>query len=196
VNDLFAADDGATAIDEDERAALIPQHVTLKRELNEYEQRGIAEAETWLLSRRHNLLTERLIRQLHKQMFRAVWRWAGDFRKTEKNIGVDPVQIPIQLKLLLDDAKYWIAQRSFSAEEIAIRFHHRLVRIHPFANGNGRHARLMTDALVIQLGGRRFTWGRTNLIAKGAGRDRYIAALKAADQDPDNMAPLLEFARS
>jgi Fic-DOC domain mobile mystery protein B len=196
MSELFAADGAATPISADEKAGLIPKHITLQSELNEYEARGIIEAETWLLSRRRNLLEEKLIRQLHKLMFRGVWAWAGDFRKTGKNIGVDAAQIRIQLRQLLDDTKYWLEQRTFSPDEVAIRFHHRLVWIHPFVNGNGRHARLMADALSIQLGENRFTWGRANLMVKGDDRDRYVAALKAADRDPNDVALLLTFARS
>lgn len=172
-----------------------PPRSTRARE-PEYEQRGIAEAETWLLSRRHNLLAERFVRQLHRRMFRAVWNWAGDFRRTEKNIGIDPARIPVQLTLLLDDTRYRIERATFGADEISTRFHHRLVFIHPFPNGNGRHARLMSDALVMQLGGQRFAWGRTNPVVKGEGRDRYLAALKKADEDPNDVGPLLAFARS
>lgn len=196
VNELFASDDAATPISEDEKAGLIPKHITLQGELNEYEARGITEADTWLLSRRHNLLEEKFVRQLHKRMFRTVWAWAGSFRKTGKNIGIDAAQIPAQITLLLDDTRYWIEHATFSPDEICIRFHHRLVLIHPFANGNGRHARLMTDALIMHLGGKRFTWGGAYLTAQGQDRERYVAALKAADTDPNDVAPLVTFARS
>src|SRR6266850_5594802 len=108
MSDLFAADDAATPISEDEKAGLIPTHITLQSELNQYEARGVAEADAWLNSRRHSLPEEKLIRQLHRRMFRATWRWAGDFRKTGKNIGIDAIHISVQLKQLLDDVRYWV----------------------------------------------------------------------------------------
>jgi Fic-DOC domain mobile mystery protein B len=196
VNDLFTNDDAATPISEDEKAGLIPQHITLQVELNEYEARGIAEADAWLRRRRHNLLEQKFVRALHKRMFRTVWTWAGSYRTTGKNIGIDAALIPAHIKLLLDDTKYWIEHATFSPDEICIRFHHRLVLVHPFANGNGRHARLMTDALIVQLGRPRFTWGGAHLTAKGDDRDAYVAALKAADRDPNDIGSLLSFARS
>ncbi|MGH9895367.1 MAG: mobile mystery protein B, partial [bacterium] len=123
-----------------------------------------------------------------------VWRWAGQFRTTDRNIGVEPWNIRPQLRVLLDDARYWVEHDTYSPDEIAVRFHHRLVWIHPFPNGNGRHARLMADLFAEQHGRPRFTWGSSNLAAQGAVRQQYIAALQQADQQ--NVEPLLQFARS
>jgi Fic-DOC domain mobile mystery protein B len=123
-----------------------------------------------------------------------VWRWAGRFRTSERNIGIDHWQTPMELRMLLDDAKLWIEKKVFPPDEIAARFHHRLVQIHPFANGNGRHARLMADLLVTQLGSKRFTWGSGSLGPPGELRQRYIAALRAADNH--DTGPLLAFARA
>jgi len=123
-----------------------------------------------------------------------VWQWAGKFRTTERNIGIRFYEIPMALQQLLGDAKVWIEHQSYGHDEIAIRFHHRLVQIHPFPNGNGRHSRLMADLLMIQLGGDRFSWGSTNLQSVSEVRRRYIAALQAADNF--DLRPLLEFARS
>ena len=131
---------------------------------------------------------------LHRRMFGDVWRWAGKFRTSEHNLGIPFYEIPVALRQLLDDVKTWIEYKSYPPDEIAARLHHRLVQIHPFPNGNGRHSRLMADLLVMSLGGERFSWGSANLQAIGDLRGRYIAALKAADNH--DIGPLLAFARS
>jgi len=123
-----------------------------------------------------------------------VWRWAGKFRTSERNLGIAYYEIPAALRLLLDDTRAWIEYKSYAPDEIAVQFHHRLVQIHPFPNGNGRHARLMADLLVMSLGGERFSWGSANLQDAGAVRERYIAALRTADGH--DIGPLLEFSRS
>jgi Fic-DOC domain mobile mystery protein B len=127
-------------------------------------------------------------------MLGEVWRWAGKFRVSERNLGIAFYEIPVALRQLLDDTKAWIEYRTYPPDEIAVRFHHRLVQIHAFPNGNGRHARLMTDLLVMGLGGERFSWGSANLQDADAVRQRYIAALEAADNH--DITPLLAFARS
>lgn len=146
------------------------------------------------MRRRRNLLTENGIKDLHRHMLGDVWRWAGRFRTSERNLGINHWEIPVALRVLLDDAKTWIEAKAYPPDEIAVRFHHRLTQIHPIANGNGRHARLIADLLVMQLGGERFSWGRANLRDAGDLRTRYIAALQAADGY--DIAPLVEFARS
>jgi Fic-DOC domain mobile mystery protein B len=193
-NDLFEEPDDATPLTPDEKKGLIPSDITYRRELNRAEQENIARAEDWALSRRRELLTEKFIKDLHRRMFGDVWRWAGNFRTTERNIGITFYQIPVALRDLLADAKAWIEHSAYAADEIAIRFHHRLVQIQPFPNGNGRHSRLMADLLIMQLGGERFTWGSANLQDAGEVRKRYIAALKAADNH--DLGPLLAFSRS
>jgi Fic-DOC domain mobile mystery protein B len=196
MSDLFEADDANTPLTADEKNGLIPTHITLRRELNEVEHAGILAAYTWAFSRRRNVLDEKLLRRLHKEMFRHVWKWAGEYSKeTGRNIGTDGYKIASELHQLLDDVKYWIEHKTYPPDEIAIRFHHRLVLIHSFPNGNGRHARLATDLLVEQLGRPRFTWGGENIAAVGSEiRKRYVAALRAADRHDIN--PLLVFARS
>ena len=195
MNDLLDADDAATPLAPDERKGLIPTHIALRSELNEAEQRGVLAAEQWAFSRRRKtILDERFLHTLHRRMFQDVWRWAGKYRTTPRNIGVEPWRIAAEVKTLLDDAKCWIDQGSYGADEIAVRFHHRLVWIHPFPNGNGRHARLAADLLITTLGGTRFTWGRNSLVASGETRKRYVAALRAADNH--DIDPLLAFARS
>lgn len=185
---------GTTPLDADELASLIPGHLTTQGELNEWEQLNIVEGDKWARKQRKEILTENFLRQLHQQMFGETWRWAGNFRKSDKNIGVDWLNIGVELKKLLGDARYQIEHGSFPADEIAIRFHHRLVAIHPFPNGNGRHARMMADLLVERLGKPRFSWGRRNLVDSNNTRQHYITALQAADAR--DIAPLLAFARS
>lgn len=185
---------GATPLDGDELASLIPSHITTQGELNEWEQLNIIQGESWTKKQHKKILTEAFLRHLHKRMFGETWKWAGEFRKSDKNIGVDWFNIGIELKKLLDDVHYQIEHDSFLADEIAVRFHHRLVLIHPFPNGNGRHARLMADLFVEHLGQPRFTWGSRSLVDASATRQAYIAALQAADVR--DIAPLLTFARS
>lgn len=187
-------DDASTPLTPEERAALIPSYITQRRELNEAEQIGIGDADRWAFSRRRDVLSEEFLLQLHKRMFRGVWRWAGQFRTTPRNIGVEAWQVGPMLRALLDDVRYWIEHQTFAPDEIAVRFHHRLVFIHPFPNGNGRHSRLAADLLIRQLGDERFTWGRGNLVAIEDLRRRYVDALRAADGEI--IGPLLEFARS
>ena len=185
---------GATPLDADERASLIPGHITNQRELNEWEQLNILQGEAWAGKQRKEILSEAFVRQLHKQMFGDTWRWAGQFRKSDKNIGVDWLKISVELRKLLGDVAAQIEHTSYPPDEVAARFHHRLVAIHPFPNGNGRHARLMADLLAERLGQSRFTWGSRSLVDASATRQAYITALQAADTR--NYTPLLVFARS
>lgn len=185
---------GATPLDADERASLIPGHITTQRELNEWEQLNILQGEAWAGKQRKEILSEGFVRNLHKQMFGDTWRWAGQFRKSDKNIGVDWLKISVELRKLLDDVAVQIEHTSYPPDEVAARFHHRLVAIHPFPNGNGRHARLMADLLAERLGQSRFTWGSRSLVDASATRQAYITALQAADAR--NYTPLLVFARS
>jgi Fic-DOC domain mobile mystery protein B len=194
IDPLLEQDDASTPLTPDEREGLIPSYITLRRELNEAEQANILEAEGWAFARKRNVLDENFLTNLHKRMFGRVWRWAGQFRRTERNIGIDPYRIQTDLRQLLDDCRYWIEHATYEPDEIAARFHHKLVFIHPFPNGNGRHARLATDLLLVKLGRPRFSWGQVNLIDPGETRQRYVAALRAADNH--DIGPLLEFVRS
>ncbi|MBV5271190.1 MAG: mobile mystery protein B [Afipia sp.] len=191
---LLEEDDASTPLTAEEREGLIPSYVTLRRELNEAEQANILEAEEWAFARKRKVLDERFLTDLHKRMFGRVWRWAGKFRHTERNVGVAPYRIATDLRQLLDDSRYWIEHTTYPPDELCARFHHRLVAIHPFPNGNGRHARLATDLLLVALGQPRFSWGRTNLVNPGETRQAYVAALRAADGR--DIRPLLEFVRS
>jgi Fic-DOC domain mobile mystery protein B len=149
---MFDYPEGATPIDEDEKEGLLIRSIGTREELNAWEQRNITDAYSWLdRTRRKDYLSAEFIRTLHEKMFGKVWAWAGDYRRTDKNIGVDWSQIPIHLRQLLDDVRYWIDNETYPSDEIAIRFHHRLVFIHLFPNGNGRHARVMTDVLLEEI---------------------------------------------
>ena len=191
---LDEQDDAATPLTEEEREQLIPSYITLRSELNEAEQANILEAEEWAFARKRDVLDERFLKTLHKRMFGRVWRWAGQFRQSERNIGVDAYRISTDLRQLIDDCRYWIENGTFDPDEIATRFHHRLVSIHPFPNGNGRHARLAADLLLTALGRPRFSWGRVNLVDPGETRQAYVAALRAADNH--DYGPLLDFVRT
>lgn len=182
----------ATPIDPDEAAGLIPAHLTLQRELNEYEEANILEATEWLFARRRgDPLDPGFIHAVHARMFNQTWKWAGEARRSDKNIGVPWNQIALHLHQMLGDVRYQIEKKVYAPHEISGRYHHRLVAIHVFPNGNGRHARLMADLLLTDLAGQRFEWGRESLIAASEVRARYIAALRAADSG--DCGPLLAF---
>lgn len=191
----FAYPPGATPLDPDEAMRLVPRHISTQGQLNEWEHQNILEGQEWAFSRRReNLLTIEFMQSLHKRMFGNTWQWAGVPRTTEKNIGVAPEFISVRLQELCDDVASQLEYRSFPIREIAARFHHRLVHIHPFPNGNGRFARVMTDLLLVENDERPFTWGEDDLVAAGEVRDRYIAALREADAR--NYQPLFEFVRT
>jgi Fic-DOC domain mobile mystery protein B len=194
--DLFRSHLGDTPLSAEETQGLIPSLAT-QRELNEFEYENIVSAQDWAFHPRRlaqeEMLNASYLLDLHERMFNATWRWAGKFRRTEKNIGVEPRRIGSDLATLLGDVHYWIDHRVHSADEIALRFHHRLVFIHPFANGNGRHARLAADLLALKLGRPRFPWG-ANTGAPAAIRQGYLEALRQADQQ--DYAALFRFGRS
>lgn len=194
----FKYEPGQTPLDEDEKEGLLIKSITTHGQLNEAEQLNIEEAVTWTLRKKFgtaDILSEEFLCRLHKQMYGGVWRWAGQFRRSNKNIGVDKFQIGIELKKLLDDANYWIQNKTFNEDEMAVRFKHRIVSVHCFPNGNGRHSRLMADVIVSQGFGKPvFTWGRANLVNSGIARQAYLQALKAADSG--DFTSLLRFSRS
>ncbi len=191
---LVEEDDASTPLTDEEREQLIPSYISLRHELNEAEQANILDAQEWAFARQRKILNERFLIDLHKRMFGRVWRWAGKFRHSAKNIGVDAYRIPQDLRQLLDDCNYWIENKTYEPDEVATRFHHRLVLIHAFPNGNGRHARLIADLLLDSLGCPHFTWGRVNLVNSSETRQAYISALRAADKHDINL--LLKFVRS
>jgi Fic-DOC domain mobile mystery protein B len=188
--------DPNTPLSPEELADLIPSLAT-KEELNEWERENILRAREWAISDRTSAAdvpTDSYVRKLHKRMFDQTWKWAGQYRRTEKNIGIPVYQIREQLVALLGDVHYWIEHHTFPSDEIAVRFHHRLVVIHPFPNGNGRHARLIADILAMKLRRPAFTWGAADLVKPGEARAQYLNAIRAADQG--DIQPLIQFARS
>ena len=186
---------GATPLDPDEAEGPIPTHITTREELNRLEQENIVEAMQWLnTSRPRSILDEAFIRKLHRQMFGRVWKWAGKFRTSDKNIGVSKAHIGVELHKMCEDTKTRIEHKSYPPDEIAWRFHHRLVSIHPFPNGNGRHARLITDMLLERLLQQSpFTWGGMRGVPQGEVRAAYLDALRAADKG--DYGKLAEFVR-
>ncbi len=192
---LAEGDAAATPLTPVERDGLIPTYITNRAELNEAEQLNILEADTWAFSRKRDVLDRGFLVTLHKHMLGKVWRWAGTFsREANRRIGVDHWLIEPELHQLLDDVRYWIDNQTFPPDEIAVRFHHRMVVVHPFPNGNGRHARLAADLIAVRLRQERFTWGRANLLEAADARRTYVAALRAADAH--DITPLLAFART
>jgi Fic-DOC domain mobile mystery protein B len=196
LTDLYEYPNGATPLDPDEIEGLIPTHIVNREQLNLQEQENILAAQLWLASARMSKINiEADLRKLHKNMFGKVWRWAGTFRLTGKNIGVEAYQIVVELKNLCDDVDAWIENKSYPADELAARFHHKLVKIHAFPNGNGRHARLATDVLLTkQLGKKAFTWGSASIEKEGEICIKYIEALRRADKE--DYRALFEFVRS
>jgi Fic-DOC domain mobile mystery protein B len=188
--------DGQTPLDPDEKAGLIPTHLTTMDELNDWEQENILRAVLWVKrARSPDVLTEGFCRTLHAKMFDQTWAWAGTFRSSDKNIGSDWTQIGMKLSQLFGNTRWWVDNATFGPDEIAARFHRDLVWIHPFPNGNGRHARMMADALLRSMGQRPFSWGNAgSLVTVSEARTRYLSALRAADHG--DYPPLLAFVRS
>lgn len=187
---------GATPLDPGEMEGLRLPHITSRQELDRWEQENIAEAEEWaFLKRRGEILSEAFLLVLHKRMFGKVWTWGGKYRNTEKNIGGPHWDVPVRVKNLCEDGKMWMKDSVYPEDEAATRIHHRLVSIHPFPNGNGRHARLVSDLLLVHALERpRFTWGSSGSNGTGDVRQIYLEALRAADRR--DFGPLLSFVRS
>ena len=173
---------GTTPLDPDESEGLLPRHITTRGELDEWENQNILQAAQWLAGRRRtDLLTDHFVRELHRRMFDETWAWAGAYRRSDKNIGLHWPEIPPAVRNLCEDATTWFAKSVFPTRQAAARLHHRFVAIHCFPNGNGRHARLYTDAVLDSMEQVPFEWGRSDLHARGSARDAYLAALRAAD---------------
>jgi Fic-DOC domain mobile mystery protein B len=189
---------GQTPLDEDEKEGLLIPTIATREELDEFEQQNIEQAIQWLLGRSlkaERVLDIKFICNLHKRMFDNVWAWAGEFRKTNKNLGIDHWEIPMALKSLCDDALFWVENGSYPPEEIAVRFKHRIVSIHCFPNGNGRHSRLMGDVIIEKIFGQPlFSWGASDIIKDGGARTSYLKALREANKN--SYESLLKFAQS
>ncbi len=191
---IFAEPEGATPLDPNETQGLKFGHITTRGELDELEQANIEQGLAWVSRRRSgDVFDDSFIRTLHKRLFGDVWAWAGTYRLTEKNIGIEPFQITMHLRMLLDDARYWSANRTYQPLEAAARFHHRMVQIHPFPNGNGRHARIAADIMLEEIYHHpAVAWASGfDLQADNARRTAYIAALRKADAA--DFVPLLAF---
>lgn len=190
--------DGQTPLNEEEKDGLRIPSITTRDELDEFEQLNIEKAIQWTIGKKlktEQLFSEKFIKELHKRMYGEVWKWAGTFRTSEKNIGIKSYLIAIELKQLLDYAIFWKENNTYNSEELAIRFKHRLVSIHCFANGNGRHSRLMADLIMVKLyNGEFFSWGSTNLVKATETRSNYIQAVRKADNN--DIEPLISFAKS
>jgi Fic-DOC domain mobile mystery protein B len=191
-------DDGQTPLSEEEKDGLLIKIITTHGELDEHEQLNIEKAMEWTLKTRFKkdqILSQEFIKMLHKKMLGDVWSWAGKFRQSEKNIGVKWITIGVELQSLLDDTTYWIAHDSFSPEEIAIRFKHRLVNIHCFPNGNGRHSRIMADIIMESIFRLEpFSWNNSNMVKPDETRKNYITAIREGNQG--NIQPLIDFAKN
>ena len=189
---------GQTPLDEDEKEGLLIKSISTRNDLDEFEQLNIEKAVEWTLGKNlsvEKILNVEFIKDLHKKMFGDVWKWAGEYRKTNKNIGVDKFDIPVNLKNLIDDTNLWVKDKVFDEDQIAVRFSHRIVKIHLFPNGNGRHSRLIADILIGRgFEMKEFTWGQSNLTEKGNAREKYLSALRLADAN--NYTDLIKFARS
>ncbi len=191
----FNYPEGATPLTYDEIFNLIPNHITTQSELDEFEQFNILKAEQWAFNiRRKKVLTLEFAKKLHYKMFDCTWKWAGNFRQRQTNIGCSSNEIPIRLKMLFDDIELQIAINSYPIREIGVRFHHRLVYIHPFPNGNGRFSRMFADLLMYLNDESRFRWGRGDLIRESDMRKRYLEALREADKG--NYEKLISFVDS
>jgi Fic-DOC domain mobile mystery protein B len=190
--------EGQPPLTPEELDELRVKSISARGELDELEQQNIEKAQEWVLGRNlsaDRILSAEFVFELHERMFGDVWSWAGQQRRTNKNIGVDWTLIRTELRSLIDGTKYWIAHHTYPEDEIAIRFKHTLVSIHCFPNGNGRHSRLMADVIVDKIFDRPlFTWGRGNITQQGLTRSQYLAALRSADQA--TVVDLIAFARS
>lgn len=190
--------EGQTPLDEDEKEGLKIKTITTQGDLDEFEQLNIEKAVEWTIHanlKPNKILTEKFVKDLHKRMYGDVWKWAGEFRRTEKNIGIPWIQIGVELKNLLDDTKYWIDKNTYSPEEIAVRFKHRIVSIHCFPNGNGRHSRMIADIIMESIFKKEiFTWHQSNMVKADETRKEYMKSLKEAENG--NINPLIEFAKN
>ncbi len=194
MTDLFTEPRGGTPLEPEEREGLLPTWVITRDDLNAAEAENIVAGAAWARRHRGEILTDDFVRALHRRMFEDVWAWAGTYRQSARNIGVEWYQISVEIHALLGDTRYWCENQIYAPDEIAVRLHHRIVLIHPFPNGNGRHSRLIADTLAVRLGLLPFSWGRADLVEAGEVRDRYLSALRDADRC--DLEPLLEFAQS
>ena len=191
MSSFFQSDLDATPLQREELEDLKIPYISTRDELNAAEQQNIIKALKWALTSKGVVLSEKYLKQLHQKMFNDVWKWAGTYRKTARNIGIDAYLISTSLNQCIGDTQYWIKHKTFSEKEIISRFHHQLVYIHPYPNGNGRFARLAADLLSKELKVDKPTWGGSTLISAGDLRKSYIKALRSADNY--DIKPLISF---
>jgi len=195
-DNLWQAEHGQTPLDESEMRDLIPSVIT-RSQLNEYELLNTASAREWAMSskvqKRDDLLTDFFSRELHRKMFSSVWKWAGKYRTSERNFGWDSHRITEGVRIAFDNVQHWVEHETYPITESAIRLHYHLVAIHPWSNGNGRHARLIADVLMVSCGKKELPWGgsRSDLVKAGTTRQHYINVLRKADRGV--FEPLLDF---
>lgn len=150
--------------------------------LYENEALGIIRAQQYILDLDANFVFDsRLILDLHHIVFGNLYLWAGKWRNVVTNIGIDVGKIPYAIAEYADHVNY-MKNAAMDREGLVnclFYTHHRYTQIHPFNNGNGRTARLITD-LVANMNG----YQNIQLYVRDAGaeRENYKAALKAADQ--------------
>jgi Fic-DOC domain mobile mystery protein B len=137
--------------------------------------------------------TEGFVRQVHRDMLGAVWEWGGRYRETELTIGVPAHQIREEIAKLCDDRLFWDKDKNMPIIERAARLHARLAWIHPFRNGNGRHARLITDIFLYSHRHALPEWPHSELIQEGTPREEYLVAMKQADRG--NFESLITFTK-
>lgn len=189
---LFDTSDGNTPIDEDEALGLRLTWVRTRGDLNEAEAANILDTRRAIRSPAiDDVLDDLWLRQLHRRMFGDVWEWAGAYRLSDRNIGIDWTEVPAAVRNLVQDARAWFEDDD--QQTPVARFHHRLVAIHPFPNGNGRHSRAAADYLCNALGIASPTWGARTYADTAELRDAYLAALRTADRDPNDLEPLVGF---
>jgi Fic-DOC domain mobile mystery protein B len=187
---------GQTPIDPDEAKGLLLR-INTQEALNRAEEENILRARTWAVRSRlvrNRLVSDSTLRRIHKEMFGGVWRWAGVYRLSDKNIGGPWGQVPVLVRQVCENFGLRVSLAGEDRDRLCVEFHYQIVNIHPFVNGNGRHARFCADRLVENLGGLPFSWGRNDLRGEGAARASYLAALQAADTG--DLEPLVRFARS
>lgn len=180
--------DGETA--GDDTSGLILTHLTTRTERNAAEAHIISLAyDKYIFEARRKKqgarwFTNEFICAVHRDMFGSIWDWAGKYRTDNLNIGVDWRLISEQIHLLCDDFLYWDSTTStMTVLEVAARLQNRLTKIHPFRNGNGRHARLITDIFFYSRRHPLPEWPQTHLMSEGHQiRELYIAAMQKADQ--------------
>jgi Fic-DOC domain mobile mystery protein B len=184
----FETAPGATPLQPEDLEGLIPRNLISKQQLDELEAENILQAEVWSALQiwsPEKLLSSSIIRRCHKELFGKTWRWAGTYRKRETSIGVAPEQISVLTEQLIGNTLYQINESSEETKVVLARFHHQLVSIHLFPNGNGRHARFVCNILASALNQELPTWGAKTLIAGPSSRQKYLSALRKADATGD-----------